>query len=205
MTWLNTCMYNYHFTLLNKKFPNENEQLSYQLRKAPHLEHQIESSVDSSACWQLIPKNCFWGHSDTQFSLAHTCHWMSLHRPRIKSRSKLPLQKRKRYMSLVTRKPNFGVSEQMRLKLTCSATETSYRLVILDTETRGIILSRKRTTKALIRLHGCAGRSALLLFTYGINRFSHDVAHITIFAPLNVKTSTDVIRPFIRYNILTQM
>ena len=31
---------------------------------------------------------------------------------------------------------------------------------------------------ALIRLHECAGWSAPLLFEYGINRFSHDMAHI---------------------------
>ena len=30
----------------------------------------------------------------------------------------------------------------------------------------------------LIRLCGCAGQSAPLLFTYGINRFSHDVAQV---------------------------
>ena len=40
---------------------------------------------------------------------------------------------------------------------------------------RGIILSRQRTTKALIRLHRCAGWSASLLFAYG--RISHDMAH----------------------------
>ena len=39
------------------------------------------------------------------------------------------------------------------------------------------LLSRQRTTKALIRLRGCAGRSVPLLFTYDKNRFSHDVAH----------------------------
>ena len=44
-------------------------------------------------------------------------------------------------------------------------------------ETRGIILSRQRTTKALTRLRGCAGWSARFLFPCGINRFSHDVAH----------------------------
>ena len=44
------------------------------------------------------------------------------------------------------------------------------------------ILSRQRTTKALIRL----GRSAALLFAYGINRFSHDVALI-IFSILCVR------------------
>ena len=34
--------------------------------------------------------------------------------------------------------------------------------------------------KALIRLRGCAGGSAPLLFVYGINRFSHDVAHMDL-------------------------
>ena len=42
-------------------------------------------------------------------------------------------------------------------KLACSATEASMRLEILVTETRDITLSRQRTTKALIRLRGCAG------------------------------------------------
>ena len=51
-------------------------------------------------------------------------------------------------------------------------------LVILDIETKGIILSRQRITKTLIRLRGCAGWSASLFFAYGINMFSHDVAHL---------------------------
>ena len=42
----------------------------------------------------------------------------------------------------------------------------------------GITLSRQRTTKVLIRLCWCAGWSAPLLFTYGINRFSNDMAHM---------------------------
>ena len=61
-----------------------------------------------------------------------------------------------------------GVSDQVRLKLACSATEASMRLEILVTETRDITLSRQRTTKALIRLRGCAGWSAPLLFAYDI-------------------------------------
>ena len=48
----------------------------------------------------------------------------------------------------------------------------------MDIAAIDIILSMQRTTKVLIRLHGCAGLSAPLLFTYGINRFSHDVAQI---------------------------
>ena len=47
-----------------------------------------------------------------------------------------------------------------------------------DIETRGIILSRQRTTKALFSVRGCAGCSAPLLFAYGINRFSHVVAYM---------------------------
>ena len=45
------------------------------------------------------------------------------------------------------------------------------RLEISDIETRGIILSKQRITKALIRLRR-------MLFAYGKNKFSHDVARI---------------------------
>ena len=51
-------------------------------------------------------------------------------------------------------------------------------LEISDIETRSVILSRQQTTNALIRLRGCAGWSAPLLFAYDMNRFSHDVAHL---------------------------
>ena len=43
---------------------------------------------------------------------------------------------------------------------------------------KGIMLSKQRTTKALIRLLGCAGWSASLLFAYAFNRFWHDVAQL---------------------------
>ena len=75
------------------------------------------------------------------------------------------------------RKPIVGVFDQVGLKPTCSATETSYKRAISDIEARRIILSRQRITKTLIRLRRCAGLSASLLFAYNINRFSHDVAH----------------------------
>ena len=55
------------------------------------------------------------------------------------------------------RKMSSGVSDQVRHKLACSATEASMRLEILVTETRDITLSRQRTVKALTRLSGCAG------------------------------------------------
>ena len=57
-------------------------------------------------------------------------------------------------MSLVSRKSVFWVCYQARLKLACAATEARQRLEISDIETRGIILSRQWTTKALIRLNG---------------------------------------------------
>ena len=60
-------------------------------------------------------------------------------------------------LSLVTRKLVFGVCDQVRLKSVCSATENGQDLEILDIASIDIILSKKRTTKTLIRLHGCAG------------------------------------------------
>ena len=83
-------------------------------------------------------------------------------------------------MSLVTRKPVFGVCDQGRLKPACTATAVMWRLEILDIETRGIKLhvSKQRTTKVLIRLYRSAGWSVPLLFAYGISRFFHDVAHM---------------------------
>ena len=69
-------------------------------------------------------------------------------------------------MSHVTRKPVFGVFDQVILKPAYSHTETSQRLEIYAIASRGIILSRQRTTKVLIRLELCAGGSAPLLFAY---------------------------------------
>ena len=76
-------------------------------------------------------------------------------------------------MSLVMRKPVFGVCHVGRLK-----PAQKFDRGFSDTETRGIILSQQRTTKTLNRLRGCAGLSAPLLFAYEINRFSHDVAQM---------------------------
>ena len=83
------------------------------------------------------------------------------------------------HLSLITRKPVFGIFDYVRLKPASAATEASWRLEISDIETRGIILSEQWTTKALIRLRGCAGWSAPFLFAYGKNRFSHDKAHLS--------------------------
>ena len=61
------------------------------------------------------------------------------------------------YLNLVTRKPVFGDLDQLRLKSACTATETSWSLEILDLESIGVVLSRKRKTKVLIRLRKCTG------------------------------------------------
>ena len=74
------------------------------------------------------------------------------------------------------------VFDQVRLKPVCSATEARWRLEISDILLYyiiiDIILSRQRTRKVLIRLPGCTGWSAPLLFTYGLNRFSPDMSQI---------------------------
>ena len=80
---------------------------------------------------------------------------------------------------------SWAVSNEPRHEKTClwglqsGKTQTGLRsLEMLDLACICIILSRQRTTKALIRLRGCAGWSVSLLFTYGINTFSHGLAQM---------------------------
>ena len=49
-----------------------------------------------------------------------------------------------------------------------------------------MILSNKRITKALIRLHGCAGWSAPLLFANIKDGFSHVEAHYSLILHPNI-------------------
>ena len=74
------------------------------------------------------------------------------------------------HMRHITRKSVFVVCDQLRHKPACSADETSQSLETSAIASRGIILSTQLTTKALIRLHRCAGWSAPLLFAYGIRQ-----------------------------------
>ena len=55
-------------------------------------------------------------------------------------------------MSHVMRKTVYGGLQLGKLKPACSATETSNSLEMLDLESIGIMQSRQRTTKVLIRL-----------------------------------------------------
>ena len=62
------------------------------------------------------------------------------------------------------RKSVFGVSDKVRFKPACLATETSWKNESLLLESLYITLYNKRITNALIRLRGGAGWSAPLLF-----------------------------------------
>ena len=67
-------------------------------------------------------------------------------------------------MGLVATKPVFGVADKARLKPVCSTTETSKRIAISLVASIDVIVFKKRITKALTSLRGCAGWSAPLLF-----------------------------------------
>ena len=88
--------------------------------------------------------------------------------------SKLPITENVRleHMSFVTRKPVFGVSDQLRLKPAFSADETSEGLEISAIASRNIILSRREKQRC--------DQTAPLLFAYGKRRFCHDMAHIML-------------------------
>ena len=72
------------------------------------------------------------------------------------------------HLSLFTRNPVFGISEQMRFKPACAATESwnfgCSKYMYYS------ILFRERKTKTLIRLRECAGWSASSLFAHGIKQ-----------------------------------
>ena len=67
-------------------------------------------------------------------------------------------------LDLDAAKPIFGVSDKVRFKPVSSATETSYTIKISHVAGLDMILFSKQITKALIRMSGCAGWFATLLF-----------------------------------------
>ena len=81
------------------------------------------------------------------------------------------------YMSLVVRKLVFGVSDRIRHKPGCTATEDGQRLEIPYLGSRGIVLSVVKT-KALISFAVTAKLICIFVFAYAKSRFSHDAAHI---------------------------
>ena len=68
------------------------------------------------------------------------------------------------YLGLVATKPVFGVSDNVRFKAACSATETSQKSEVLLVASLDMVLYKARIAKALIRLRGCADWSAPVLF-----------------------------------------
>ena len=81
-------------------------------------------------------------------------------------------------LGLNARRPVFGVYDHARLKPTCSVTEsTCSSKAEIVCSSLSLILSRWRTTKALIRLRGCVGWSAPLIFECNYVRFSLNTAH----------------------------
>ena len=73
------------------------------------------------------------------------------------------IHKKLLYMGCVAKKPVFGVSDKERFKQVPSATETSEKIEIKLVANLDRILSKKRITKGLISLRGCAGWSAPML------------------------------------------
>ena len=69
------------------------------------------------------------------------------------------------------RKSVSRVSEKVRFKPACTATRTSSKIENLLVTSLDIILPNKQITKALIRLPGCAGWSASLLFANTADSF----------------------------------
>ena len=57
-------------------------------------------------------------------------------------------------------KPVFRVSYKASFKLISLSTDTSYKIEISPVACLHMVLSKKRITKALIRLRGCTGLSA---------------------------------------------
>ena len=80
----------------------------------------------------------------------------------------------------------------VRLKPTCSDTETRWKIRILHEASIDILLSNKQITKALIRLRGCTGWSAPLLFACIMPGFPALRPIIILYMFLNILTSTSL-------------
>ena len=80
----------------------------------------------------------------------------------------------------------------VRLKPTCSDTETRWKIKFLHEESLDILLSNKQITKALIRLRGCTGWSAPLLFACNMPGFPALRPIIISYMLLEILTSTSL-------------
>ena len=80
----------------------------------------------------------------------------------------------------------------VRLKPTFSDTETRWKIKILHEASIDIFLSNKQITKALIRLRGCTGWSAPLLFACNMPGFPALRPIIILYMLLKILTSTSL-------------
>ena len=69
---------------------------------------------------------------------------------------------------------------------------------VANIEKGGILVSRQRIRQTLLRLRGCAGWSAFLLFAHDKNRVSHDVAQLYLVCK-NGDTSSRVMSKCMTY------
>ena len=82
------------------------------------------------------------------------------------------------HLGLVARKSVFGVSDKARLKPVSSATETSLKIEISIMASLHMVLSKKRITKALIRLHYAQAGLRLCCSQTSEDSFSRVEAHV---------------------------
>ena len=80
-------------------------------------------------------------------------------------------------MSLVTRKPVFGVSDQFRHKPSRKATEDGKRLEKLDLRSRRIVQSVCSENKGTDQRSRSAALISAFVFAHVKSRFSHDAAY----------------------------
>ena len=80
----------------------------------------------------------------------------------------------------------------VRLKPTCSDTETRWKIKFLHEASLDILLSNKQITKALIRLRGCTVWSAPLLFACNMPGFPAWRPIIILYMLLKILTSTSL-------------
>ena len=85
------------------------------------------------------------------------------------------------YLGLDARKSVFWMSDKVRFKPVSSATETGQKNEISFVASLDMVIFKTRITKTLIRLRGCAGWSASLLFEKPEDRFSRVKAHLIAF------------------------
>ena len=164
--------------------------LSYPLSAQQRLwSDWADAQADLSLRWAHMPFCCFCDEAAHMRRPRFACWWPSVFPRRswlVRRKCDEHFHLFKRLRITVTEWQNHGRTRQIQyspnfLKRGYNKTLNRIWLSIKSNESkasRGIILSRQRTTKTLIRLRGCAGWSAPLLFAYGINRFSDDMAQI---------------------------